>query len=71
MNFAEKISVYELAYRTPAGKPGRKQVTSNKVVSAVALLEKRGYYDLRVSSQPLYEHTPVFIRYEKAKAQEA
>ena len=61
-SFAEKISVYELAYRTPAGKPGRKQVSSNKVPSAVTALEKRGYYNIRVSSSPLYECAPVFVR---------
>lgn len=61
MNFAEKISVHELAYRSPLGRPGRKLVSSSKVEGAVQVLKEKGYYQIMISSQPLYEHEPVFI----------
>lgn len=61
-NFAESVRVYELAYRTPFGRHGRKQVSSDRIVRAVETLREKGYYDVRVSTDPLYEHTPVFVK---------
>lgn len=46
-------AVYEIAYVTPSGKHGRKQVRQSKVPHAAAQLAERGYYDIRVSFHPL------------------
>ena len=49
----KKEAVYEIAYRTPTGKPGRKQARQSRIVATVENLRDRGYYDIHISSYPI------------------
>lgn len=46
-------AVYEIAYITPSGKHGRKQVRQSRVSKTCMDLTTRGYYSIRVSFHPL------------------
>jgi hypothetical protein len=52
---AKKIQdIYEIAYRTPAGKWKRCVAASDKVPTKVSQLRDRGCWFINVSSQPVY-----------------
>jgi len=50
-------AIYEIAYITPAGKAGRKQVRQSRIPATCASLQDRGYYEIRVSFHPLIPGT--------------
>lgn len=58
----ESESVFEIAYVTPTGKHGRRQVYRSHVPSVCEQLERRGFRDIRVSTYPLIEGVdPIFV----------
>ena len=46
-------AVYEIAYVTPSGKHGRKQVPQSRIPKVCMDLQGRGYHQIRVSFYPL------------------
>ena len=46
-------AIYEIAYVTPAGKHGRKQVPQSRIPKVCMDLQSRGYHQIRVSFYPL------------------
>ena len=46
-------AVYEIAYITPTGKHGRKQVRQSRISKTCMDLTTRGYYSIRVSFHPI------------------
>lgn len=54
-------SIYEIAYFTPAGKSGRKQVRRSRLEAEAKKLYDRGYHGIQVSYYPLIEGVdPIF-----------
>jgi len=46
-------AIYEIAYFTPKGKPGRKQVRQSRIVKEAQKLYDAGYHGIQVSYYPL------------------
>jgi len=48
-------AIYEIAYYTPKGKPGRKQVRQSRMVQEARKLHESGYHCIQISAYPLIE----------------
>lgn len=53
-------AIYEIAYVTPKGKHGLKQVRQSRITKEAEKLHAAGYREIRISVRPIFE--PFYTR---------